>query len=155
MASEVVDRQSLRIFAEESAKFFQKAYMTENYSGLAGTKNIFWVEGNWKAGSVYVWVVSDERIVVFHGLERDQESKPANLDQEDRNGVKFMEDLIAAGVASGGYVEYHDDNPMIDGDEETGSPKIGYAFPFTLPGREAPFVVGSGIYVSNELQEGL
>ncbi len=110
--------------------------MTENYSGLAGTKNAFRVEGNWKAGSVYVWVVSDEGVVVFHGLERDQESKPTNLDREDSNGIKFMEDLIAAGVAGGGYVEYHDDNPMIDGDEETGSPKLATLSPSLCPGRK-------------------
>lgn len=153
-ASEVVDRETLRIFVEESAKVFQKAYMTENYSGLAGTKNAFRVEGNWKAGSTSVWVVSDEGVVVFHGLERHRENKPANFDREDINGVKFVEDLIAAGAAGGGYVEYYYDNSMIDGDEETGSPKVSYAFPFTLPGREGPFVVVSGIYVSSWLQGG-
>ena len=148
-ASEVVDRETLRIFVEESAKVFQEAYMTENYSGLAGTKNAFRVEGNWKAGSTYVWVVSDEGVVVFHGLERHRESKPANLDREGVNGVKFVRDLIATGAAGGGYVEYSYDNPMIDGDEETGSPKVDYAAPFTLPGREGPFVVVSGIYLTS------
>ena len=145
-ASEVVDRETLRIFVEESAKVFQAAYLTENYRGLAGTKNAFRTKGDWKDGGTYLWVVSDEGIVVFHGSEQHRENKPANLDREDVNGFKFVEALFAKGAAGGGYVEYHYDNPAIQGDEEFGSPKIGYASSFYLPGLEDPFIVGSGIY---------
>ena len=146
-ASEVVDRETLRVFVEESARAFQAAYLTENYTGVSGTKNAFRVEGDWKAGSIYVWVVSDEGVVVFHGSEQHREGKLADLDREDVNGFKFMQDLIATGKAGSGYVEYYYDDPAIQGDEDTGSPKIGYVSSFALPGLKDPFIVGSGIYV--------
>ena len=40
-----------------------------------------------------------------------------------------------------------DDNPEIVGDEETGSPKFGYAVSFNAPNSDQKVVVGSGIYV--------
>ena len=56
-----------------------------------------------------------------------------------------MKEIIAAGAAGGGYIEYHYDDPAIDGDEDIGSPKIGYATGSRLPGRNRIFVVGSAI----------
>ena len=57
---------------------------------------------------------------------------------EDPNGVKYVQELIAAAAAGGGFVEYYFDNPAIDenGDGELtgdpiGSPKISYAIPIT------------------------
>ncbi|SAY38645.1 hypothetical protein FLM9_546 [Candidatus Synechococcus spongiarum] len=38
------------------------------------------------------------------------------------------------------------DNPAIEDDEETGSPKVAYATGFTLPGRDSVFVVVSSFY---------
>ncbi|KKZ12430.1 MAG: hypothetical protein TE42_04645 [Candidatus Synechococcus spongiarum SP3] len=146
-ASEVVDRETLRIFVEESTKAFQSAYLTENYTGLSGTKNAFRAEGDWRSGSTYVWVVSDEGIIVFHGSEPHREGKPVNLDREDVNGFQFVQALISAGTTGSGYVEYYYDDPAIEGDEEIGSPKVGYVSSFMLPGLNSPFIVGSGIYV--------
>ena len=47
-------------------------------------------------------------------------------------------------AAGGGYVEYLWDDPAVAGDEETGSPKVGYAVPYTALGEE--FILGSGFY---------
>lgn len=38
------------------------------------------------------------------------------------------------------------DNPAVQGDEETGSPKIAYATGFRMPSRDQVFVVASGFY---------
>ena len=151
-AAEVVDRETLTTFVEEAAKAFRAAYLTEGLSGLSTTRNAFRAEGDWKSGSVYVWVVSDEGYIVFHGSEQHREGQRANLDREDVNGIQFVRELVAAGAAGGGTVEYYYDNPAVEGDEDTGSPKIGYATSFTLPGRDKnPFVVGSGIYHDSDL----
>ena len=150
-ASEVVDRQTLTTFVEEAAKAFQEAYLAGS-SSLSTTRNAFRAEGDWKSGSVYVWVVSDEGYILFHGSEQHREGERANLDREDVNGIQFVRELVAAGAAGGGTVEYYYDNPAVEGDEDTGSPKIGYATSFTLPDRDKnPFIVGSGIYHDSDI----
>ena len=58
----------------------------------------------------------------------------------------FLRDLLAASEAGGGYVEYMFDNPAVQGDEETGSPKIAYATGFRMPNRNQVLVVASVIY---------
>ena len=65
-------------------------------------------------------------------------------DLEDSNGVKIMQQILAAAAEGGGYVEYLWDDPKVAGDEETGSPKVGYAVPYTALGEE--FILGSGFY---------
>ena len=69
-----------------------------------------------------------------------------DMDREDVNGVRYLRELLAAGEAGDGYLEYMFDNPAVEGDEETGSRKIAYATGFRLPGQEQVFVVASGFY---------
>ena len=66
------------------------------------------------------------------------------------NGVRYLRELLAAGEAGGGYVEYLFDNPAVKGDEETGSRKIAYATGFRMPNRDQTFVVASGFYPDPE-----
>ena len=55
-----------------------------------------------------------------------------------------MQEILAAAAEGGGYVEYLWDDPAVAGDEETGSPKVGYAVPYAALGEE--FILGSGFY---------
>ena len=150
-ASEVVDRDTLIAFVEEAAKAYRGAVGSEDYSCLVGTKNALREEGgHWKDGPVYVWIVSSEGIVAFHGGQRHREGLPTPLHLVDVNGVRFMQELIDMAHRGGGFLEYHFDNPAIDGDEETGSPKIGYATGFPVLDSDQMMVVGSGIYLTDE-----
>ena len=82
--------------------------------------------------------------MVFHGADRSLEARNL-LDLEDVNGVRFVQLLIQAAQAGGGYVEYHYDDPVLTGDEDIGSPKLSYAESFVArSGREVVF--GAGIY---------
>ena len=67
----------------------------------------------------------------------------------DVNGVRFVYELIKGAHAGGSFVKYYYDDPAVEGDEETGSPKIGYATGFPGPNTDQMVVVGSGIYVSD------
>ena len=106
--------------------------------------------GHWKDGSVYVWIVSSDGIVVFHGGQRHREGKPAPTHLVDVNGVQFLQELIDMAHRGGEFLKYHFDDPAIDGDEETGSPKIGYATGFPVLESDQMVVVGSGIYLTDE-----
>ena len=150
-ASQVVDRDTLISFVDEAAKAYQGAVMSDNYADLVSVKNALREEGgDWKDGSIYVWIVSGEGFVIFHGGQRHREGKPAPVHLVDVNGVRFLQELIDGAHKGGSFVEYHFDNPAVEGDEERGSPKIGYATGFPVLDSGQMVVVGSGIYVNEE-----
>ncbi len=148
-AAEVVDRQTLAIFVEAAMKEYRDATLSPDLSGLGNAKIVFRQEdGYWKSGSVYVFVISTDGYTLFHGgfPLRFEGRQFEDMDREDINGVRYLRELLAAGEAGGGFVEYMFDNPAIEGDEEIGSPKIAYATGFRIPGRDQVFVVASGFY---------
>ena len=86
---------------------------------------------------------STEGHSVFHGLFPRLEGRDLS-DLEDVNGVLFTAELLAAAAAGGGHVEYVWDNPVLEGDEVTGSPRLSYAAPVTLAGND--YVIGAELY---------
>ncbi|MCY4354031.1 MAG: cache domain-containing protein [Truepera sp.] len=151
-AAEVVDRETLATFVKAAAKAYRDAMLTPGMRELGNTKNALRQEGgDWKSGAVYVFVISTDGYTLFHGgfPLRFEGLQFEDIDRQDINGVRYLRELLAAGEAGGGYVEYMFDNPAVEGDEETGSPKIAYATGFRLPGRDQVFVVTSGIYPSS------
>ena len=51
----------------------------------------------------------------------------------------------------GGFVEYHFDNPDVEGDEEEGSLKVGYALELTFEDDDRKLVIGSGFYPASDV----
>ena len=149
VASQVVDRETLITFVEEAAKAYREAVMSEGYSGLTRVRNAFRVEGgDWKSGSIYLWVVSGGGVTLFHGSEPYREGKPTDMVRTDSQGIKIAEELIGGARREGRkFLRYHYDNPAIEGDEELGSPKFGYAVSFAVPNTDQRAVIGSGIYL--------
>ena len=152
VASQVVDRETLITFVEEAARTYREAVMSEGYSGLTRVRNAFRVEGgDWKSGSIYLWVVSGGGVTLFHGSEPYREGKPTDMVRTDSQGIKIAEELIGGARREGRkFLRYHYDNPAIEGDEETGSPKFGYAVSFAVPNTDQRAVIGSGIYLDTD-----
>ena len=153
-ASQVVDRETLITFVEEAARAYREAVMSEGYSALTGVRNAFRVEGgDWKSGSIYLYVVSGGGVTLFHGSEPFREGKTTDMTRTDVYGVRFAEELIGRARREGhSFLRYHYDNPAIEGDEDTGSPKFGYAVSFPVPNSDQRGVIGSGIYVDMDGQ---
>ena len=149
-ASQVKDRETLIAFVEEAAKVYREA-LSEGYSTLTGIRNAFRLEGgDWKSGSIYLWVVSGGGITLFHGTEPFREGKPTDMTRTDVNGVRIAEELVGGARREGRkFLRYHYDDPTIVGDEDTGSPKLGYSVSFSAPNTEQKAVIGSGIYIRN------
>ena len=148
-ASEVVDRETLITFVEEAARIYQEALRFEGGIPLVEIKNAFRVEGgDWKTGSIYLYVVSGGGVTLFHGTEPFREGNPTDMTRTDVNGVPFAEELIGGARREGRkFLRYHYDDPAIEGDEDTGSPKLGYAVSLQLGASEEKMVIGSGIYI--------
>ncbi len=149
-ASEVVDRETLITFVEEAARIYQEALKFEGGIPLAEIKNAFRLEGgDWKSGSIYLFVVSGGGVTLFHGSEPFREGKPTDMMRTDSKGVRIAEELIGGAWREGRkFLRYHYDNPAIEGDEETGSPKLGYAVSIQMPNTKV--VIGSGIYIETD-----
>ena len=147
-ASEVVDRETLKTFVKAAAQIYRET-MLDNYSQLPYVKNAFRMEGSyWKSGSIYTFIMSRDGYVLFHGADPSREGRIA-LDLEDSYGVKIVKRLIDAATAGGDYVEYHYNDPTVEGDEAFGSPKLTYAQGFRLPDRDQLFIVCAGIYLES------
>ncbi|MXX60413.1 MAG: hypothetical protein F4Z42_02300 [Holophagales bacterium] len=151
-ASQVKDRETLITFVEEAVKVYREAVRSEGYSALVGIRNAFRLEGgDWKSGSIYLWVVSGSGIILFHATRPDVEGTPTDMTRTDINGVRFAEELIGGARREGRkFLEYYYDDPTVQGDEDTGSPKLGYAVSFPVPNSEQRAVIGSGIYLPRE-----
>ncbi len=154
-ARDVRDRETLKAFVQGAGNWALGALKAISFD-LGILEAIFRdEEGHWRHGSTYIFALTPDGNVIFHGARPDQEGQP-RIDLEDRNGFKFIEALVEAAVAGGGYVEYYWDDPGVTGDEELGSAKVGYAETFTLPDDFPNFpgqsvVVGSGFYKGNQV----
>ena len=149
-ASQVKDRETLITFVEEAARVYREA-LSEGYSTLTGIRNAFRLEGgDWKSGSIYLWVVSGGGFILFHATEQFREGRPTDLTRTDINGVRFAEELVGGARREGRkFLQYYYDDPTIVGDEDTGSPKLGYAVSFSVPNSQQKAVIGSGIYLGS------
>ena len=119
---------------------------------LTGIRNAFRVEGSdWKSGSVYLWVVSGGGVTLFHATEPFREGRRTDMTRTDINGVRFAEELIGGARREGRkFLRYFYDDPTVEGDEDTGSPKLGYTVGFNVPNSEQKLVIGSGIYLGSD-----
>lgn len=144
-AADVTDLESLRAFVTGAMQAYVAALQEHGVERYRDILNVFRAEeGDWRHGSIYLFIFATNGYVIFHAADRTREARNA-LDFEDINGLKVVQELIKAARAGGGYVEYYYNDPIIIGDEDTGSPKISYAQSFTARnGRE--IVVGAGLY---------
>ena len=138
-AGEVVDRETLQAFVKEAKDTLESA---TNFSEVASLVGAFRNEGDWKAGSMYLIVLTLEGVVQFHGANLTFEDKNV-LNLEDARGVKVVQKMLAAAAAGGGFVEYYWDDPSVE--EDPDSPKLTYAVPATVRGQK--FVVAAGFYM--------
>ena len=80
-----------------------------------------------------------------------REGIPTDMERVDVNGLPFPKLLIGGALREGRkFLRYYYDDPEVEGDEDTGSPKFGYAVSFHARGSEQKVVVGSGIYLRTQ-----
>ncbi len=156
-AQDVRDRETLKAFVQGAGDWALRALPTLSFD-LPKLWTEFRLEGgHWRHGSTYIFAMTPDGNVIFHGSRPDLEGQIL-IDLEDRNGFQFVSALIDAAVdeEASGYVEYYWDDPGVTGDEEFGSAKVGYAEAVTLPNDYAiipgaTIVIGSGFYKGGQV----
>lgn len=146
-ARDVVDKETLKTFVETAKEYAQSFPFSEDIEQEFRQEG-----GKWKHESIYLAVLNSDGVIVYHAANADLEGQNL-INHEDPNGVKYVQELIAAASAGGGFVAYYFDNPVVDenGDGELvgdpiGSPKIGYATPITDPETGMELTLLSGFY---------
>ena len=144
VAADVVDRATLRSFVQAASSAYAAAIDEAGFENHDAIVEAFRVDdGTWRDGDVYLYISEPDGTFVFHGVNPSLEGQ--NLIRfTDLNGVMYVKELLDAAQGGGGFVEYYFDDPTVTGDEELGSPKVGYAELMVADGRE--LVMGSGIY---------
>ena len=146
-AHDVMDRDSLQAFVERA-----QGEVLEHVSNAGGVYDFadmtFRPDGEWHDGPIYIFVLETDGVNLFHGANMSLEGQ--NLwDDEDKNGVKYAQELISTARMGGGFVEYLFDNPDVMGDEEDGSPKVSYVLLLDFDDRD--LVIGSGFYPATDV----
>ena len=149
-AADVLNRGNLMQFVERAAAALSE-HASDRETAYAFLDGNFRDEAEWRHQDIYVFVLTMEGINFFQAPDPDWEGTDVS-DQVDLNGVRLGQGLLEAVRAGGGFVEYHWDNPAVEGDEEGGSPKLAYAVPITVG--ETPMLLGSGIYVDASIASG-
>ena len=147
-AADVVDRETLRAFVQGAKGSYSSALEQFGVDELLQHQDVFRVEGGpWRQGSIYFFMFTTDGHILFHGADRARELRDA-ADWEDINGIKVVQELIKLAREGGGFLEYHYDDPSVTGDEDTGSPKVGYAELIAFQGQQ--YVVGAGFYTGDD-----
>lgn len=141
-AAEVVDRASLRVFVEAAVAALLAAASTpeEAYAFMAEN---FREPGTWRHEDIHLGAMRPDGTSFFHAADPSLEGQ--NLwDVQDLTGLFLVRELIAAAQAGGEFVRYFWENPVVEGDEEEGSPKVSFGILVTIGDTE--LVLGSGVY---------
>lgn len=146
-AGEVLDRETLKAFVKAA-----KAYI-ESITDAAQIDVL--LEDRWKFDSIYIFILDGEGIIRWHGANPDLVDRDLSGVEDQITGDLFVQELIAAAKSDGGYVEYHFDDPSVQGDEDHTSPKVAYVETFTSPipdlFPDQNMIIGSGLYTGHQV----
>ncbi|MCY4262365.1 MAG: hypothetical protein OXC97_03495 [Candidatus Dadabacteria bacterium] len=161
-AADVVDRDTLKKFVEETARFYDRFVASMGITAFVNSLSCFRVLP-WKNDSVYLFAMTEgTQLVVLNGNTPSLENK--SLDVVDGNGDNVGELIVNAlkdkGEHEGEFVEYLWDDPTdeVPATNEEGIapgdvPKLSYVVATRLPtgGR---VIWGSGIYPEQSDDDG-
>lgn len=141
-AADVMDRESLRAYVERAAEYAESR--TDADGAYDFFTDTFGPLGEWRTDGpdgVYLFVLTTGAVVVFHpvspGIEGDDHSELV-----DKNGVRFIANLVEHAQAGGGFVEYH---VTIEDHPRHGDLKVSYGTVLELAGGD-DLVIGAGFH---------
>ena len=137
-AGDVMDRETLMAFVDGARDSLEGA---ADFAAVGRLVEAFRTEGDWKAGPVYLVILSAEGTVQFHAADVKFEDKNV-IDLEDDRGTKFVRDMLAAAADDGGFVEYYWDDPAVEDDEPS---RLAYAVPVGIRGED--FILVGGFHM--------
>ena len=99
VAADVVDRETLKNFVLGARSRLESV---QDEGELDAILESFRTDEEWKQGSIYIFITGYDGTSFFHGAIPEREGVNV-IDQEDSNGVKVVQQNIAAAQAGGGF----------------------------------------------------
>ena len=97
---DVRDRETLKAFVQGAGEWAIEALPTLGFA-LPQLEAIFRLEGgHWRSGSTYVFLMTLDGNVLFHGARPNQEDQ-IQVELVDRNGFPFVKALLGKGHFGG------------------------------------------------------
>ena len=157
-ADQVVDRETLKTFVQESSNYMANLIRTEGLEAFDAVKVPFRTnDGRWRHDSVYIHILNSSGYLIFHGAfpERELQNR-RNILRDEVTGELIIPQIIQAGLANldgrrpdSGFVQYHYDNPADDSDSAD-ILKLSYALARRIRG--SPLIFASGFYQRDSVQ---
>ena len=148
-AADVKDRATLQAFVRSAEGSFLSALQEHGEERIPELVDVFRAkDGDWRHGSIYPFILDFNGYVLFHGVRPALEDQ-VYLNVEDVNGVKIVREMIEIARAGGGYLEYYYDDPAVEGDEDTGSPKVSYVEEAVIEFSGISVIIGAGFYLGS------
>ena len=158
-ADQVVDREMLKIFVEESSNYMANLIRTEGLEAFDAVKVPFRVnDGRWRHDSVYIHILNSSGYLIFHDAfpERELQNRRDIL-RDEVTGELIILQIIQAALANldgrhpdSDFVRYHYDN-LADDNDSADVPKLTYALARRIGGN--PLIFASGFYQGDTIQK--
>ena len=154
-AREVVDRASVKIFANEAIRYAAQLFQTYGREGLQIARVVFRDKnGPWISGPVYLFMLDPVGYTIFHGAFPDSlELRVTGTARDAVTGELILSKILAAAEQEGGgFAEYHFDNPDDDSDSAeipkvTYARKVTYSLPHAVLGEIShTYILAAGFY---------
>ncbi len=151
-ASDVVDRESLKQFVDGAAEWSTLLFDSLGFAGIGHWKGEFRKDakdgGVFKDGLVYLYAITPDGYVVFHGLDAWREGRVVIYNPDLRGDTTFVTRIIEKARAGGGFVDYYWNNPDDPNDDEEGTLRTAYGTSFTAEGIDGEYILAGAFFPS-------
>ncbi|MXW33908.1 MAG: T9SS type A sorting domain-containing protein [Rhodothermaceae bacterium] len=165
-ADEVVSRETLKQFVDGATKWLLDLYEKEGPLVALQLGCQFRIEaedgGHFKDGSVLLYAITEHGNVIFHAGDPYREGRQVLGNPDLRGDTTFVQRIIEAAQAGGGFEDYYWNDPENPNDDEMGTLRTTYANAIKVPGVlagdpdlivAASFFPGTSTAVEDEISE--
>ena len=160
-ASDVKDRETLKQFVEGTLEWILQLFETSR-NAATQMRVEFRKDakdgGFFKDGLVYLYSITTEGYVVFHGLDAWREGRTVINNPDLRGDSTFVQRIIDTALDGGGFIDYYWDNPddpnddpdpnILPFDPNAGTLRTAYAQSFEIEGVEGKRIIAGAFFPS-------
>ncbi len=151
-AADVVDDESLKQFVEGAAQWSTELFNHVGFAGVLHWKVEFRKDvkdgGVFKDGLVYLYSMTPDGFVVFHGLDAWREGRIVINNPDIRGDTTFVRRIIQEAQSGGGFVDYYWDNPDDPNDDQEGTLRRAYGTSIMPDGIQGEYILAGAYFPS-------
>ncbi len=151
-AADVVDDETLKQFVEGSVLWSAQLFDSLGFAGVLHWRTELRKDvkdgGFFKDGLVYLYSMTPDGYVVFHGLDAWREGRIVTNNPDIRGDTTFVRRIIQEAQSGGGFVDYYWDNPDDPNDDQEGTLRRAYGISFSVDSVPEEFIFAGAYFPS-------